>query len=107
MAGTGQDEVERFRQRLANMSEEDVDRYWADRKEAEQHAELRSRRREHFRHQLGIAIIWIATVLFAFDIGYSQGRTFSGTSVQLAGGVEGCLLIAGLLLMTLNRHRRE
>src|ERR1039458_10118809 len=104
MGAPEQENIEQFRQRLARLTDEEVDRYWADRNEAEHQAALRGRRREHFRHQLGLMLIWIATVVFAFDMGYSHGRTLSHAFAEILVGSEMGCLMGGLLLMSLNRH---
>jgi hypothetical protein len=107
MGASEQEKIEQFRRRLESLTQEEVDRYWAERQDAERQAELDRRRREHFLHQLGMALMWVASVAFAFGVGYSVGRTLSRTFALIwvwcvLGG-----LLGGLALMSVNRHRRD
>ena len=107
MSGEDHERIEAHRRRLLSLSTEEADRYFAVRAEADHEAELRRRRREHVLHQLGIALMWVATVVFAYGLGYSHERTLSTTTADaLVTGVLVCFF-GGLGLMGLNRHRRD
>jgi hypothetical protein len=89
------------------MTQAEIDEYWAQREEDERLARIRESRREHVKHQLGVALIWLASVAFAFVVGYSQHRNIGSTAALIwvwavMGGFFG-----GLALISTNRHRRD
>ena len=64
--------------RLASMSADEVERYWAEREERERVAAGRAARRAHFLHQLGVCLMWLATLSIAYGAGYTHDRTLAG-----------------------------
>jgi hypothetical protein len=84
------------------MSDDDVDRYWQERAEREMRSKRRERRRERRLYALGVTMLWIATIGFAFEAGYSQAHQINGPGVLLTVGGEMAFLFGGLLLMAAN-----
>ncbi len=69
--------------------------------------EARRVRREYRRHELGVALVWIGTLLLAFGIGHTQHARIVGAAALILVSTVMALLIGGGAMWSNNRHRRD
>lgn len=81
---------------------DDIEQWVAERREREARTARRTRRRERRFYAIGKALLWAASIVFAFEVGYSQDhrltRAAALTSVWIVIG----LLVGGAVLMSSN-----
>jgi hypothetical protein len=94
--------------RFAAMTDDEREAYLAELDDANRLRAAREAEREHRLHQIGIGLIWFATVVLAFGIGYSAHGRYAGQAAVLIITAVVCgAFVLGAVLAQDNRHRRD
>jgi hypothetical protein len=64
-------------------------------------------RREHRLHKLGVALLWLASMVISFGVGYTQNRNLGRTAAIVLTSGEVALIFVGFMLFSSNRQRRD